>query len=137
MQQDAPVSRGDIFLRLNRLLLLKDDAAWGLPEAREFVREAQQSLEVAQGWLENLQEQGLPTSRAGYLASLRELIGPPPGPPPNGRTWQDEWEEMTKEWLIKCRCKNTWEAAKALKEESLEMKRSKAKFKDEIRKLQD
>ena len=42
MQQDAPVSRGDIFLRLNRLLLLKDDAAWGLPEAREFVREAQQ-----------------------------------------------------------------------------------------------
>ena len=47
-----------------------------------------------------MQSDGVPTSRAGYLLTLREKIGPKP----DDRRWVDEWERMNREYHVdKCR----------------------------------
>ena len=144
VQQSSPIqkvgtlslggSRGDVFLRLNRLLL-KDDSTCELENVnwtREFVIQAQHSLRYAQGWLDSLQKQPPPTSRAGYLSSLRELIGDRPE-----RTWKEEWDGMTKEWLTVHRNKDHWQAAKELEKESLSTKRGEQQYVKEIKQLQE
>ena len=129
--RDGVASRGDVLLRLNRLLLKDDpvDQVHRLADARDYLREVQQALTNAQHWLDQEQPENPPTSRAGYLASLRELIGPPP----IDRTWYEEWEKMTKEWLTSR--KDHWEAAQELQKESLAVLREKRGYKAEIEEL--
>ena len=124
-------TRGDIFLRLSQLLL-KDDLV-SEAGAREFVRESHRALSVAHGLLDNKLLVGPPTSRAGYLSSLRELIGKPPPAP---HTWKDEWLPMTKEWLLRLKRKeDNWAAAERLPRESLEVLHQKKGFQDEMDEL--
>ena len=126
-------TRGDVFLRLSRLLLRTDEATWNLSQARECFVEAQRALSDTQKWLDEVQPKvSLPTSRAGYLSSLRELIGRPP----TDRTWTEEWEQMTKEWLTKCRGNNHWKAAEQLQYESYATLRQKQQYCEEIQSLQ-
>ena len=125
LHQGASPSRGDVYLRLNQMLLLGCESTWDEAAAREFVRESQAALTVAQTWLDNELRAGVPTSRAGYLSSLRELIGPQPQ-----HTWKSEWDAMTKEWLV-ARCCNNWDAA-----QTLAVLESMPKFQHEVKALQ-
>ena len=129
LHQGASPSRGDVYLRLNQMLLLGRESNWDEAAAREFVRESQAALTVAQTWLDNELRAGVPTSRAGYLSSLRELIGPQPP-----HSWKNEWDAMTKEWLM-ARCCNNWDAAQKLETETLAAVESMPKFQHEVKVL--
>ena len=59
-------------------------------EQRRRLLEAQAQVEAAQRQLRELQKAAAPTSRTGYLRTLRESIGPEPQ-----RVWErDEWDAM-------------------------------------------
>ena len=57
---------------------------------RNVLSDAQSVISAAQGAIDSLLVAAPATSRAGYLVSCRELIGPRP----LDRDWQDEWEEL-------------------------------------------
>ena len=64
--RDGVASRGDVLLRLNRLLLKDEpvDQVHRLADARDYLREVQQALTNAQHWLDQEQPENPPTSRA-------------------------------------------------------------------------
>ena len=62
-------------------------------QAREELIATQRVVKLAQDGLNTVLPAAPPTSRAGHLRSLPELIGPPP---PN-RTWEDEWVKLKAE----------------------------------------
>ena len=62
-------------------------------QLRKKLMEAQRHVGKAQVALNRLLVAAPATSRAGHLRALPELIGPPP----NDRTWQDEWVKLKAE----------------------------------------
>jgi len=65
-------------------------------DLRASLQAAQATIAGAQSCLSILLQAGTATSRAGYLRTLDELIGPPP----EKRTWHDEWVPMCCEFNV-------------------------------------
>lgn len=62
---------------------------------RACLRAAHEAAKAAQAVLSIVQPAAVVTSRAGYLRSLYDQIGPPP----TSRTWEDEWVPLRMEFL--------------------------------------
>ena len=71
-----------------------------IKKLRDFLASTARSVEAATKALDKLQGEGHPTSRAGYLKALPEIIGPDPRP--FGETsralWMQEWRLMYEEY---------------------------------------
>ena len=79
---------------LDGVTLDEEERHRGLRYIRECMEASQQALDKMHEALASLMAQGTATSRAGYLRTLQEYIGPKPA----HKTWKEEWVPMRIEY---------------------------------------
>ena len=84
----------ELDLALGTTTLDDDDQTTVAAGLRKLIIAAQSNVSHAQMMLERVAVPGDKTSRAGFLRTLKERIGPPP----EDRTWTDEWDARMHEW---------------------------------------